>query len=137
LHSGGSLGLNLMGQNMRAYIWDGGHARASHQEYHGAGGSNRYSVADGSTSLNYHAAHVTGTIMASGVVANAKGMAPHALVSGYDWNSDLSEATTAAGNGMLLSNHSYGYRSDLVPDYYFGAYITDSRDWDALHYNAP
>src|SRR5690606_35657803 len=22
-------------------------------------------------------------------------------------------------------------------DYYFGAYITDSRDWDALQYNAP
>jgi len=137
LNSGGSLGLNLMGQNMRAYVWDGGHARASHQEYDGAGGTNRYSVADGSTSLNFHAAHVTGTIMASGVVASAKGMAPHALVSGYDWNSDLSEATSAAGNGMLISNHSYGFRSDLVPDYYFGAYITDSRDWDALHYNAP
>tara|TARA_R110000850_G_scaffold271031_2_gene404882 strand:+ start:280215 stop:283850 length:3636 start_codon:yes stop_codon:yes gene_type:complete len=137
LNSGGSLGLNLMGQNMRAYVWDGGHARASHQEYGGAGGTNRYTVADGSTSLNYHAAHVTGTIMASGVVANAKGMAPHSRVSGYDWNSDLSEATTAAGNGMLVSNHSYGFRSDLVPDYYFGAYITDSRDWDALLYNAP
>ncbi|MCR9182322.1 MAG: GEVED domain-containing protein [Flavobacteriaceae bacterium] len=137
LNSGGSLGLNLMGQNMRAHVWDGGHARASHQEYDGAGGTNRYTVADGSVSLNFHAAHVTGTIMASGVVANAKGMAPHALVSGYDWNSDLSEATSAAGNGMLVSNHSYGFRSDLVPDYYFGAYITDSRDWDALHYNAP
>lgn len=137
LNAGGSLGLNLMGQNMRAHVWDGGLARASHQEYDGAGGSNRFSVADGSTTMNYHAAHVTGTIMASGVVANAKGMAPHSLVSGYDWNSDLSEATTAAGNGMLISNHSYGFRSDMVPDYYFGAYITDSRDWDALHYNAP
>jgi len=137
LNAGGSLGLNLMGQNMYAYVWDGGHARASHQEYHGAGGSNRYTVMDGTVSLNFHAAHVTGTIMASGVVANAKGMAPHSRVRGYDWNNDLSEATTAAGNGMLISNHSYGFRSDLVPNYYFGAYITDSRDWDALHYNAP
>lgn len=137
LNSGGSLGLNLMGQNMIAHVWDGGHARASHQEYHGAGGNNRYTVMDGAVSLNFHAAHVTGTIMASGVVANAKGMAPNSRVNGYDWNNDLSEATTAAGNGMLISNHSYGFRSDLVPNYYFGAYITDSRDWDALHYNAP
>ncbi|WP_188438260.1 S8 family serine peptidase, partial [Planktosalinus lacus] len=137
LNAGGSLGLNLMGQNMRAHVWDGGLARASHQEYDGAGGSNRFSVADGSSALHYHAAHVAGTIMASGVVSNAKGMAPHSLVSGYDWNNDLSEATAAAGNGMLISNHSYGYRSDLVPHYYFGAYITNSRNWDALHYNAP
>lgn len=39
LNSGGSLGLNLMGQNMTAYVWDGGIARATHQEYSG-----RYTV---------------------------------------------------------------------------------------------
>ena len=38
---------------------------------------------------------------------------------------------------MLLSNHSYGYRSDLVPDQYFGAYIDDSRAWDEVMFNAP
>lgn len=141
LNSGGSLGLNLNGQNMIAYVWDGGHARVSHQEYDGSGGTNRVSVEDaaseGGTKLNFHAAHVTGTITASGFTANAKGMAPQSKVRGYMWNNDLSEATTAASNGMLLSNHSYGYRSDLVDDYYFGAYIDDSRDWDSLLYNAP
>lgn len=137
LNSGGSLGLNLMGQNMTAHVWDGGLARASHQEYDGAGGTNRFSKGDTSTALNYHSAHVTGTIMASGVVANAKGMAPHASAVGYDWNSDLSEATNAASNGMLVSNHSYGFRGDLVPDHYFGGYITDSRDWDQVMFNAP
>ena len=141
LNSGGGLGLNIDGQNMTAYVWDGGHARVSHQEYDGAGGSNRVTVEDaaseGGTQLNYHAAHVTGTITASGVQANAKGMAPQSRVRGYMWNNDVAEATAAAANGMLLSNHSYGYRSDLVPDYYFGAYITDSRDWDNIMYNAP
>lgn len=137
LNSGGSLGLNLNGQNMTAYVWDGGLARTTHQEYDGAGGNNRFSIGDGSSTLNYHAAHVTGTIIASGVTANAKGMAPHAKAIGHDWNSDLSEATSAASNGMLLSNHSYGYRSDVVPDFFFGAYITESRDWDAVMYNAP
>ncbi|MDN3723221.1 GEVED domain-containing protein [Aequorivita sp. SDUM287046] len=141
LNSGGGLGLSVDGQNMTAYVWDGGHARILHQEYDGAGGTNRVSVQDaaseGGTQLNFHAAHVTGTIAASGVQSNAKGMAPHSKVRGYMWNNDVAEATAAASSGMLLSNHSYGYRSDLVPDYYFGAYITDSRDWDEVMYNAP
>lgn len=141
LNIGGSLGLNLDGQNMTAYVWDGGHARASHQEYDGAGGTNRVTIQDaaseGGTQLNFHAAHVTGTITASGVQASAKGMAPQSKVNGYMWNNDVAEATAAAANGMLLSNHSYGFRSDLVPDQYFGAYIQDSRDWDNVMYNAP
>ena len=137
LNSGGTLGLNLDGQNMTARVWDGGLARITHQEYDGPGGNNRFSVGDNSTTLNYHAAHVTGTIIASGFVANAKGMAPQARAIGYDWNSDLSEATQAASQGMLLSNHSYGYRSDVLSASYFGGYITNSRDWDNLMYNAP
>jgi trimeric autotransporter adhesin len=141
INSGGSLGLNLDGQNMTAYVWDGGHARVTHREYDGTGGTNRVTIEDtateGGTKLNFHAAHVTGTIAASGFQANAKGMAWQAKVRGYMWNNDLSEATTAAASGMLISNHSYGYRSDSVPDYFFGAYIDDSRDWDNVHYNAP
>ncbi|WP_299105860.1 GEVED domain-containing protein [uncultured Tenacibaculum sp.] len=144
LNSGGSLGLNLMGQGMTAYVWDGGIARASHQEYDGAGGNNRFSVFDGSSSLNFHAAHVTGTIMASGVQANAKGMAPHSKVRGSDWNSDTSEATNAASSGMLVSNHSYGFAARnpntgqvQLPQHYFGGYITTSRDWDQIMFNAP
>lgn len=143
LNSGGSLGLNLMGQGMTAYVWDGGIARASHQEYDGAGGTNRFSVYDGSSSLNFHAAHVTGTIMASGVQPAAKGMAPHSKVRGSDWNSDTSEATSAAANGMLVSNHSYGYATRnqfgqvQLPQYFFGGYIDNSRDWDEIMFNAP
>ncbi|GAA4275133.1 hypothetical protein GCM10022258_44290 [Aquimarina gracilis] len=141
LNSGGSLGLNLDGQNMTAHVWDGGHARITHQEYDGPGGNNRVSVEDaaseGGTQLNFHAAHVTGTVVASGVQASAKGMAPQAKVKGYMWNNDVAEATTAAANGMILSNHSYGFRSDLVPDQYFGAYIDESRNWDEVMFNAP
>jgi len=137
LNNGGGLGLNLEGQNMKAHVWDGGLARKTHQEYDGAGGNNRFSIGDGTTSTHYHSGHVTGTIIASGVQANAKGMAPKARAVGYDWNSDESEATTAATNGMLISNHSYGYRSDGIPDQWFGAYRDDAHDWDAIMYNAP
>ncbi len=140
LNSGGSLGLSLDGQNMTAHIWDAGHARLTHQEYDGTGGNNRVSIGDaGSETLGVdsHAAHVTGTVVASGVQANAKGMAPQAKAIGYGWNNDASEATTAASNGMIISNHSYGFRANSVPDQYFGAYIDESRRWDEIMFNAP
>ncbi|CAL2102002.1 conserved protein of unknown function precursor containing a type A C-terminal secretion signal. Putative S8 family peptidase [Tenacibaculum sp. 190130A14a] len=137
LHKGGSLGLNLFGQGMKAYVWDGGVPNKDHQEYDGTGGNNRVSVGDGSSTLNFHAEHVTATIVASGKVAKAKGMAPYASAIGNDWNNDKSEATNAASNGMILSNHSYGYGAAQIPDYYFGAYIKVSRDWDELMFNTP
>lgn len=145
LHSGGSLGLNLMGQGMTAYVWDGGGTRITHQEFDGAGGNNRVSIIDGST-LNgnsFHAQHVTGTIVASGVQANAKGMAPHAKAKTADWNNDKAEATAQVSNGMILSNHSYGFafRNQFgqvqLPQHYFGGYITESRAWDEIMFNAP
>ena len=137
LHNGGILGLNVEGQNMTAHVWDGGLARSTHQEYDGIGGSNRFSIGDGTTALHYHSAHVTGTIMASGYSANAKGMAPQAHALGYEWNNDVSEATTAAANGMLLSNHSYGWGASGIPDWYFGAYNYRSREWDVVMNYAP
>lgn len=137
LNTGGGLGLDLNGDDLVAHIWDGGLARSTHQEYDGAGGNNRFSIGDGTTALHYHSAHVTGTIMASGVQAQAKGMAWQADAVGYDWNNDTSEATTAAGAGMLISNHSYGYRAIDIPDAWFGQYGQDAHDWDAIMHNAP
>lgn len=139
LNINGSTGFNLDGQDMTAHVWDGGHARVTHQEYQTSGNSRVtiMDVASEGLDLNFHAAHVTGTIMASGVVPNAKGMAPQGKVEGYKWNNDKSEATAAAAQGMLVSNHSYGFRPDNLPDYYFGGYIGESRNWDIIHYNAP
>ncbi len=143
LNTGGSLGLNLNGKNMTAHVWDAKVARKAHQEYDGPGGENRFSVGDNTKELHYHSAHVTGTIMASGFKPNAKGMAPQAKAIGYDWNKDKAEAIKAASKGMLISNHSYGYRirgslgQVLVPTYFFGGYIENSKDWDQIMYNAP
>lgn len=137
LNTGGSLGLDLNGQDMVAYVWDGGHPRITHQEYHGDGGDNRVSIIDGGNDLNFHAAHVVGTIAASGVRNNAKGMAPYSQVRAADWNYDIVEATHAVSDGMLLSNHSYGYQIASIPNWMFGAYIGLSKQWDNLLYNAP
>ncbi|OXG04155.1 putative secreted protein (Por secretion system target) [Flavobacterium araucananum] len=144
LNSGGGLGLNLNGQSMTAYVWDGGATLPTHNEFGG-----RVSILDGVTAINpssnnsQHANHVTGTIVAAGSVAAAKGMANQANAKTNDWNSDLAEATTAAANGMLLSNHSYGWATRnsagavLIAPWQFGAYQTIARDWDNVMFNAP
>lgn len=135
LNSGGGLGLNLDGQGMVARVWDGGKVRASHQEF-----GNRVTVVDavaGPTGNNFHATHVTGTIIASGINANAKGMAPLAQARTFNWTDDASEVLSEVQLGMLISNHSYGVPSTSAPAWYIGAYSDDSRMWDIIAYNSP
>jgi len=137
LNTSGGLGLNCNGENMLAGVWDGAGVRSTHQELTGrvTSGDNSGNTTTGGNAD--HATHVAGTIAATGVQANAKGMANKASVKSYDWTNDLSEMTTAAAQGLLLSNHSYGYRADQLPDWYFGAYIQESKDWDNLLFNTP
>src|SRR5690606_29485109 len=67
----------------------------------------------------------------------AKGIAHGATARIYDWGRDKIEVAEEAAQGLLLSNHSYGILTDRVPDWYFGAYIQVSRDWDKIMYHAP
>lgn len=137
LNTGGGLGLELEGQGMKAYVWDGGWVHTTHQEFDGAGGEDRVSIGDDENQYSDHGTHVTGTIVASGVNPEAKGMAPQATAVSYRWNSDVPEVAAAAADGMLLSNHSYGYGASGIPDSWFGAYLDDARDFDEIMYNAP
>ncbi len=140
LNTGGSLELDLNGQGMKVYVWDGGPTQPTHQEFNDQVDSSRVIIKDGVTALNansWHAQHVTGTILAAGVQPNAKGMAPLAQAFTHDWDDDLTEATTAAGAGTLLSNHSYGWDVTYVASWSFGAYQNTARAWDELMYNAP
>ncbi|MFH6950706.1 S8 family serine peptidase [Flavobacterium sp. FlaQc-51] len=144
LNSGGGLGLALNGQNMTAYVWDGGATLPTHNEFGG-----RVTITDGVTTIittnnnSQHANHVTGTIVAAGLVAQAKGMAFQGNARTNNWDFDLSEATTAAANGMLISNHSYGWGlrnaagTVVMAPWRFGAYESVARDWDLLMFNAP
>lgn len=132
----------LLGQNMTIGVWDDGHPRASHQEFSNIVGKVIIGDADNPT-INFHAAHVTGTITASGLVnGSATGMAPLSKVKAYDWDFDIFEAADEVmENGLLLSNHSYGYNSRFLSEnnysFVFGAYVYDSKDWDELMHAAP
>lgn len=138
LNSGGSLGLDLNGQGMVARVWDGGTVRKTHNLF-----SNRVTVVDEPTSTTYvlHSTHVTGTIMASNVQAASKGMAYQASARTFEWTNDLSEALDEVQQGMLISNHSYGFpltsNGTPLPAWYIGSYSSDSRDWDEAAYLSP
>ena len=58
--------------------------------------------------LNDHATLVAGIMIAAGVDHGARGMAYQANLLTFDFNNGVTEMTTEAGNGAVLSNHSYG-----------------------------
>lgn len=132
LHKGGALQLQLDGSNLDIGVWDAGAALASHQEFTG-----RAVNADTSDEISRHATLVTGTMISQGIKEKAKGVAFAANALTHDWSRDKIEVAHAASNGLLVSNHSYGIKSDRVPDWYFGAYLKISKDWDEIMYHAP
>jgi hypothetical protein len=134
LYNGGSLGLNIQGQNMIAGVWDGGSARTTHQEFM-VGGNSKITNMDGASNID-HATHVTGTICAQGILSTAKGIAFNASVLNYDWNDDLSEILSQASTGLLTSNHSYGFGA-LSNIWFFGAYDSRAQSFDEICYNNP
>lgn len=132
LHDNGLLNLGVNGENMTVGIWDAGSALTDHREFDG-----RVSVRDQSEVVDPHATRVTGILVASGLDKKSKGVAYRAQAVTQDWTKDKIEVAEMAANGLLLSNHSYGIRTDRVPDWYFGSYIPISKDWDRIMYNAP
>jgi len=132
LHTNGLLNLDLNGAGMQVGVWDAGVALTTHQEY-----DSRAIVGDEDSDVDGHASMVTGSLISSGIRKEAQGVAYAAKVTTSDWNRDKIEVAEAAANGLLLSNHSYGIKSDRVPDWYFGAYIKVTQDWDRIMFNAP
>ncbi|MBU0679536.1 MAG: S8 family serine peptidase [Verrucomicrobia bacterium] len=147
---------SLSATGLTVGVWDGGHVRATHQEFGGRVSTN------GTGTVENHATHVAGTISASGKVAAALGMAPRVKIESYDWNLDESEmasrAMTATGetNKLQISNHSYGfvtgwstgsYSGNSGPHWFgvwgdreddgFGRYSVDAWAWDSILYDSP
>ncbi len=132
LWTGGSLGLDLNGEGMVIGEWDGGAIRASHQEFDA-----NDVVNDGTTSLSTHATHVGATMVGLGTNPQAKGMASEAALLSHFWDNDESEMAAEAANGLILSNHSYGFNPQFLPTWFFGYYDTQAQEWDNIQFNAP
>lgn len=135
LYKHGSLQVDVNGEGEQLEVWDAGRALSTHQELMG-----KVTNADEDNSdseVNDHTTAVVGTLVSWGKLEKAKGVAYGAKALVHDWFLDKLEVTKAAANGLLVSNHSYGIKSNSVPDWYFGAYIKTSRDWDRIMFSAP
>ena len=125
----------LDGSGVKVGVWDAGSIRNTHRELTG-----RVTNKNVTTPLDDHATHVAGTIAATGVDANAKGMAPKSTVDSYDWDNDYAEmtasgaATANALSAVPLSNHSYGYGASTAD---MGRYETQAQTTDALAWSLP
>ena len=147
LYPGGSLGLDIEGEEMIIGVWEIGYPLKDHIEFLDESGVTRISTPDTSTinpEAGYHATHVTGTLAANGISTSRKGMAPKSTILAYNSNQDITETVNAhQTTGMLVSNHSYGVYingddgEQQVPDWYMGCYNGQARNWDQVHHNNP
>ena len=143
LYSGGSIGVNITGTGMVVGIWDGGQVRATHELLSGQVAMQPGQTLDGSGDNykgNNHQTHVSGTIVGKDIVnqPSARGIAYGATAKNFDYDGDGPEMITFAGQGYLVSNHSYGYTNgEGDPIWRFGAYDTESQALDITTKNAP
>ncbi len=144
LNPSGSLGLDLEGEGYKIGVWDEGHVFKEHVEFQNI--VDRVLIGqDLPYDLNYdsHATHVAGTIGASGVFPDAKGMASKVQIISYDWNNAFLELMLDAANDIYISNHSYGlpgFQDNGQPTVsysYLGTYDDWASDLDAIHFARP
>lgn len=148
---GGGAGYGLSGKGIVVGLWDGGVFRETHVEF-----IYRAFVIDQLAEVIGHATHVAGTVGAAGIDERARGMAGNVVMEAYDWDRDVLEMGVAAGQGLLISNHSYGFitgwdynldeerwewygdrRLSENEDYLFGFYHREAQDYDRVAYNNP
>lgn len=142
----------IQGDGVLAGVWDEGVGRLTHQELAGR------IIAKESTPASNHSTLVSGILAASGINPNAAGMAPLAVLYGYDWYDDTEEmglaAMSSAGQAdkIQISNHSYGnvcgwHKENGTWSWYgnpayqesdlFGQYNYLAEEFDHICWNAP
>lgn len=154
LWSGGIAGLILSGSGQKLGYWDENQPLLTHQEYAG-----RVTFEDSEVGTNNaHATQMVGTMIATGVESNARGMANLATVNAWNWNNDIAEMALEAADGLLISAHPYietaGWTTNssicgtgwtwfsiesenTTKAYQFGYYDSQAQKWDSVAYMAP
>ena len=146
IRPGGDTDYDLTGDGMILGVWEIGEVRTSHIDFWTNGGVNKVDVKDDAdfdvhTSSTQHATHVAATMVGTGTGNDdALGIAYDAELWAYNSGGDLNEAATAANQGLLISNHSYGLIESVVDEMFpwmKGAYSQESFDWDDIMFEHP
>lgn len=145
----GLLGLSLSGNTMNALgIWDSGRIRLTHREFLG-----RVTQIDTPANFSAHSNNVAGLMIASGVTSSAKGIAFQTNLKAWDFTNDRAEMALA-GNGLLVSNHSYANSAawifsggfqywlgdttlNATKDWKFGFYDSRTKEFDSISWANP
>jgi hypothetical protein len=145
---------DVTGSGVTVGVWEaGGGIFSNHVEF----GSR---IIEGDTAMDlqaeqldqfhFHATAVAGTLAATGLDADARGVAYEANLKSFGSVGDYSEMMTEAMNGMVFSNHSYSPPAGWIffggswrwlgpsmlagKDPVFGNYDEDSRNIDIVSY---
>lgn len=160
LYPGGSLGVNITGQNMVAGVWEPGLPRTDHELLAGKSaieadqGAPTDDTSEDNVGNRNHATHVTGTMIGRDFTTDetkpadpngtgartARGIAHGATARNWDAQNDLAEMALAAADAnapIRISNHSYGDANTRTDLWFYGAYNDEAQNWDALLKNAP
>ncbi|MDO5510289.1 MAG: S8/S53 family peptidase [Weeksellaceae bacterium] len=156
LHNGDVDGVLHRGSGIMLYQWDSGQVLSDHIEIAGR----VINAPNQNPGISSHATSVAGAMMASGLQENAKGSAPEAMITAYDFNAVFNElsALALANSNTLITNHSYGYQAGWrsgnygqgqgwywfgIPEmgenesFFHGAYTHIDSLYDAAAYYAP
>lgn len=142
IRTGGDMGLDLNGSGMLLGMWEIEGCLDDHEQLVG-----RVTIGDNASfneedfDASGHATHVAGTLIGSGDGdIGARGLAYQADLLAYEASFDNNEALSAATDpnvALLVSNHSYGIPLENAASWMPGAYSSESRAWDLIHYAAP
>ncbi|MFD2568438.1 S8 family serine peptidase [Pseudotenacibaculum haliotis] len=129
---GGSSGLNLDGSNIVIGHWEvTGSPLTTHQDL-----SPKIVLVENPVT-SHHATHTAGTMVGSGLDANARGIASNARIESYSSNNDIVELAGFGTLGGILSNNSYSRGAPDGTTHGYGRYDENARSFDQITHDAP
>ena len=160
--------LSTSGEGMIVAMWEPGalsspRPRTTHQDFSDGGGGNRIIFGDNQgngSPPSSHATHVAGTLIGNppnSESGDSRGMAYEATLKSFGSANDIAEMASEAQNGLLVSNHSFGWNAGWGltaskkwtwyggnasyqnggDDPKFGSYNNKARNIDNVSYMAP
>ena len=128
---------NLNGKGLAVGVVDRGAILSTHQEFSWSSGSGSRIINRTNVATNSHSTHIAGTIGARGVDANARGIAKDVQIYSYAYSESFFSYAVKKmfeDDGILISNHSYGYTTKTALGEYDTFAILFDKDISANPY---
>lgn len=140
------------GENMTIGLWENGRPRPFHELFRIKPGNSYISRIEfvsnppQNGTITRHSTHVAGTLIGHQVDPSegtvklnniVNGIADKSSLKVWDWLNSTTELATAAEEGILIGNTSFGFNPIYLHPSEFGRYNQLSKEWDEVMCNAP